>query len=101
MHGQESGHVLVHVNSKITIIDFNVLEPKTFTFYINKELIQIIIHKEEQEFKYELKIDEKAKEALDNTKVKDSSKDRNQTIAFVIVFILLICLAIYWIGGER
>lgn len=101
MHGQESGHVLVHINSKITIIDFNVLEPKTFSFYINKELLQIIIDKEGKEFKYELKIDEKASQEINAAKDKETKLYRTQTILFVLAFIIVIGLAIYWIGGQR
>lgn len=100
MHGQESGHVLVHINSKITIIDFNVLEPKTFSFYINKELLQIIIDKEGKEFKYELKIDEKAHQEVNEYYKKQSNKYKIQTIAFIAGFILVICFAIYWFSGN-
>lgn len=101
MHGQESGHVLVHINSKITIIDFNVLEPKTFSFYINKELVQIIIDKDEEDFKYELKIDQKAHEAIKKAHQVQSNKYRNQTIAFILGFVAIICMAIYFFSGDR
>lgn len=101
MHGQESGHVLVHINSKITIIDFNVLEPKTFSFYINKELLQIIIAKDGKEFKYELKIDEKAKQKFNDIKEKKTTRYRTQTILFVLAFIVMIAVAMYLIGGDR
>jgi len=37
MHGAKSGHLLVYCDSKILLIDFNVLEDKTYTFFIDVE----------------------------------------------------------------
>lgn len=53
-HGEVSGHLILFVNSNVTMIEFSQKEPCSFSFYIENQLIEFNIKKEKTEFKYEL-----------------------------------------------
>lgn len=59
MHGPKTGHLLVYLNSKIMLIDFKILDDKSYSFFIDDELCEFIINKEDPQhtFSYELKLD--------------------------------------------
>ena len=61
LHGEESGHLLIHVNSNIIVIDFHVLEDKKYSFFIQGELCEVSINKEEEQFSYSFVINDQVK----------------------------------------
>ena len=58
LHGEETGHLLIHVNSNIIVIDFHVLEDKKYSFFIQGELCEVSINKEEEQFSYSFVIND-------------------------------------------
>ena len=57
-HSARSGHLVVHCNSQIVKIDFSVLEPKTFSFFVEEELCHLAIEGTKQSgFTYNFNID--------------------------------------------
>lgn len=44
-HGEETGHLMVYLNESILIIDFKILNDKTYHFYIGHELMELKISK--------------------------------------------------------
>lgn len=54
-HGQESGHFLLYINDKISIIDFDILGDKSYSLYIGNELFRLNIETSPSDkFKYSL-----------------------------------------------
>lgn len=51
-HGEESGHVVVYLNSNVVIIDFSVLRSKTYTIIVNEKPIKVCIEKVGEEYEY-------------------------------------------------
>ena len=47
-HGQESGHFLLYINDKVSIIDFDILDTKSYSMYIGNELFRLNIEKNEK-----------------------------------------------------
>ena len=64
-HGP-SGHLVIYCNATIIAIDFNVLQPKKYTFFIGEELFHLSIEEQNAAFQYDCKID------------KDAPTQRNQ-----------------------
>ncbi len=58
LHGIKSGHLVIHLNSRILIIDFNVLNAKKYSFLINEEICELQIKEEDSGFKYNLGVNE-------------------------------------------
>ncbi len=57
-HGDHSGHLLVYCNTRIVVIDFNVLASKNYSFFINEELCDIAIEENDGKFSYGFTIDQ-------------------------------------------
>jgi len=53
-HGEKSGHLIFFVNSNITIIDFNQKSEKKYSFYIENQMIEFAITKENVSYEYEV-----------------------------------------------
>jgi hypothetical protein len=52
-HGDDSGHLVVYCNNKIVMIDFKVKQSKSYSFFINKCLIQLKLQKKEEKFDHD------------------------------------------------
>ena len=81
-HGHDSGHFLMYVNDKISVIDFNIKDDKSYSFVIGQRLLQLTIKKEGASFEYDLK---------DQTPVPEQpawAKIRDLTAAAVMVGLL-------------
>lgn len=48
-HGDDSGNLVVYCNNKVVMIDFKVKQSKSYSFYINKCLIELKLKKQQQE----------------------------------------------------
>lgn len=51
-HGDKSGHVVVYHNSNVIIVDFQILESKTYSIQFNDCLITLGIEKEGHTYDY-------------------------------------------------
>ena len=59
-HGSQSGHVMVHCNGRVIVIDFNVFNTKKYSFLINDELCDLHLERTDNRFAYGLEINKKA-----------------------------------------
>lgn len=56
LHGAESGHLVVHCNSKVMIIDFNVFDTKDYSFYLDEHLCKLKVASSNGAFNYSLDV---------------------------------------------
>lgn len=96
LHGQESGHVVILVNGKITFIDFKVFEPKIFRILIQNVPIQIIIEKEKEKYSYDLKVDLDSPTPDNIARKANKKKHKLQTLIFIGVFVHLIAVLVWY-----
>ncbi len=90
MHGAESGHLLVYCNSNIILIDFEVLEDKSYSFFIDEQLCEISIERKGKDFLYGFEIDRKADTPLNRQRKRIEKKQLIQSILLLMGFILLV-----------
>ena len=57
LHGANTGHLVVHCNSKVMLIDFNVNEAKTYSFFIDENLCKLKVLPNDKDFKYLFDVD--------------------------------------------
>lgn len=93
-HGNESGHLVIYCNDEIVTIDFNVLNDKTYNFFIGDELCSLEVEKKDVGFAYGFKIDEKAPTELNKARWLQDKKDAWSLLIWVGVFFLIIILAV-------
>jgi hypothetical protein len=51
-HGEESGHLIFFVNSNVIMIEFGQKESRNFSFFIENQLIEFKIKKENSNYEY-------------------------------------------------
>ncbi len=59
-HGQRSGHLMVHCNAKVMLIDFGVLDSKSYTFFLDEQLYEIRLVRSGNTFSYSCELNEEA-----------------------------------------
>ncbi len=96
LHGIKSGHLVIHLNSRILIIDFNVLNAKKYSFLINEEICELQIKEEESGFKYDLGVNEAQAAERKAIEKKANRKFLYQQIgAVALTTLLLFIIAIF------
>jgi len=98
-HGATSGHLLVHVNARIALIDFNVLDTSNYSIFINEELFNIGIERKGQDFRYAFEIDKKADTPRNRQRKEQEKQHWRQTLAVaggLLVAVLLAVLLLQW-----
>ncbi len=93
LHGANTGHVLIHVNGKITSIDFKVLETKQYSLFIDEELIELNIIRHDDYFEYTMEINEEVKTPLNAARKKERKKMGIQTLIFLAALLITIVIA--------
>jgi len=93
MHGPTSGHLLVHCNSKIILIDFSILDEKSYSFFIEEELCELFIEKNNGEFSYRFETNAKVNTPLNQARKKLDRKHLYQSLAFMAALLMVVILA--------
>ena len=100
LHGSRTGHVLIHVNGKISSIDFSVLETKQYSFFINEELIELNIIRHDDHFEYTMEINEDVKTPLNEQRKVERKKMGFQTLAFFAVMMFVVVGGTVWMMNS-
>lgn len=92
MHSPKSGHLLVYCNSKIILIDFHILENKSYSLFIDEQLCEILIEKHGEDYQYGFEINTKADTPLNRARKKMEKKHLMQSLLFAGGLILMVAL---------
>ena len=90
LHGLKTGHIVIHLNSRVLLIDFDVFQSKTYSFLINEEICELQIEEQPSGFKYDLGVNEEQETARKKLKRKEEKNFLYQKIGAVILTSLLI-----------
>jgi hypothetical protein len=101
MHGAESGHLLVYCDSNIILIDFSVLEDKTYTFFIDEQLCEISIEKHNGQFLYGFEINKRADTPRNRLRKKIERKHFKQSLLFLAGIISVVVAVTYFMVRQR
>lgn len=100
-HSSKKGHLLIYVGKKITTIDFNVLDSKEYTFFIDNELCRIKLEKKGEEMYYFFEIDKKADTPMNRARWAMEKKFLRQLLAGLAVFVLLVTGATIFLTKKK
>ena len=95
MHGAQSGHLLVHCNYKIILIDFQVLESATYSIFIDEQLCEISIERKDNQFFYGFEINSKADTPRNRQRKRIEKKHMLQSLAFLGSLMIVIFFTIW------
>lgn len=90
LHGIKSGHLVIHLNSRILIIDFKVFNAKKYSFLINEEICELQIKEGDSGFKYDLGVNEQQAAERKAIEKKENRKFLYQQIGAVALTTLLL-----------
>ena len=95
-HGDRSGHLLIHCNAKILVIDFHVRDTKKYTFYINDELFDVHVEQKKGKFAYSFEIDERTRTPRNIRRWRSDRSELVQTIALAMGIVIIIAMTLYF-----
>lgn len=91
-HGNKTGHVLIHCNMKIMLIDFGVLQSKTYSFFIENELCEIVMERKGNQFFYDFEINRQVDTPLNRARNQLEKKHWRQSLLFFGGMFLLVAV---------
>ncbi len=95
-HGEESGNVVIYLNNEIFLIDYKILEQKSYNFFIGNEFMKLTIKKMKEDFEYLLEVDTETPTPLNSAMKKQEDEEQNfQLFGLIFICILLLALFIY------
>jgi len=95
VHGDNSGHLLVYCNSRIVVIDFNVLTSKNYSFFIDEELCDVAIEEKEGKFSYGFTIDQITDTPRNRGRRRMNRIQTWQTLAMALGFVIAITAVVF------
>lgn len=85
-HGMRTGHLLVHCNGKVLIIDFNVRETKRYTIMVDNDMLDLVLSRTGDEITYSLEVNNR-----EGTPGWERDRnDRRKSIKLGLIFLLII-----------
>lgn len=95
-HGDRSKHVLIHINRRPVVIDFNIKDSKEYSFYVGHEWCEMKIEKVEDQYLYSFSTNKEIDTPLNIARRQQSRKYFILTIALGVILALLILGLGYW-----
>jgi len=92
-HGENSGHVMLYVNSSIVLIDFSVIKSKKYSLFLGEELCDLHLEEKNGNFSYGL-VPNTHVDTLLNRKRKELDFKNNLKTCFLGVLMLLLIISI-------
>lgn len=89
-HGENSGHLLLYVNSSPVLIDFSVSDSKKYSLFIGDELCDLVLEKKNGNFYYGLIPNLTVDTDLNRARKLLNKQDNIKTIFMAIA--LLLCI---------
>ena len=100
LHGIKTGHLLIHLNSSVLIIDFDVFQPKKYSFIVNGEICELQIKEGDSGFKYDLGVNAQQaaeRKALEKKKAKKFMYQKIGAVVLTSILIFSITLFLYYL----
>jgi len=100
-HGNRSGNLLIHCNARIMIVDFQVKESKSYSFFIDEELCKIELERRGDRMFYHFVIDKVTDTPRNRLRKKQDRRHLLQTLAFFGAILLLAFLTYFIMKGIQ
>ena len=81
-HGPNTGHLLVMCNLKILLIDFSVVQSKSYSFFLGEDLFVLDLDRQGNKFYYDFQIDFEVDTPINRRRKALAKKHWFQSLAF-------------------
>jgi hypothetical protein len=98
-HGDTTQHVILHCNSRIVQIDFEVRESRTYTLFLDQELCEVSIdHTGGDHYDYSCRINHEAETPLNkyrkDIRHRQTQMERTRIVLGGLVLLALFCFVL-------
>lgn len=103
-HGDRSGHVMIYCNLRVVQVDFAVKESRTYSIFIEDELCEVQIVKENNIFTYAFEVNKKVDTPRNRIRRVEDRRNRKYMAIFIGSVVLVIGLffwGIKWYERRR
>jgi hypothetical protein len=104
-HGDQSGHLVIHCNRRVIQIDFLVKETRTYSFFIEDELCEIMLFREpDSRFSYDFHVNKTIDTPRNRLRRSDERRNRRQLLVFVaglLVLLAAVVVGLRWYDGYQ
>lgn len=89
-HGEDSGHLMVHCNNKVMLIDFGVKDTKDYSFFLDAELFELkIVRESDGRYSYDMIHNEEVDSPYNRRREAEKKSDRWRIIAGVVLVVII------------
>ncbi len=89
-HGDRTGHLLLHCDSRIVQVDFSVKEARTYSFFVEDELCEVSVFKEANGFSYQFEVNKKVDTPRNRLRKADERRNRKYMAILISSLVLII-----------
>lgn len=89
-HGDRTGHLLLHCDSRIVQVDFSVKESRTYSFFVEDELCEVSVVQEKQGYSYDFQVNKKVDTPRNRLRKDDERRTRKYMAILVVGLIAVI-----------
>ena len=93
-HGDRTGHLMIYCNTRILVIDFNVLNTKKYSFFLNEELCDIHVERLEDRFAYGFEFDHKTRTPHNIRRKKAERTVMLRSLLFLGIFVAVVTVVL-------
>lgn len=101
MHSPRSGHLVIYINKRVSVVDFSILKSKTYTLFINEEMIHIEISLENNAYSYSMKVDNEADTPKNRMRKERKKREITKIILIFIGLAIVLTTFLIWINGAN
>ena len=88
---------MIYVGKKVLVIDFSILDSKTYSFFINDELCEVRLERKDLKMYYHFEINKKADTPRNQARKKIARKHWRQSVGIFAGFaLILVAVAVYF-----
>ncbi len=95
-HGVESGNLIIFLEGKVLLIDYDVFEKADYTFFIDEEFCKISITKKKNKFQYQFDVLDDVDTPLNKRRKEFKEKKYNHTLKMAL---LALGIILFLVGG--
>lgn len=92
---------MVYINGRVVVIDFNVLQTKSYSFLIEDQLCDLQVNNQNGSFAYNFSIDRKANTPGNIRRRKRERRDTIRSVAFGVCLLSVILVAVFFLLGGK
>ncbi|MBK7870025.1 MAG: hypothetical protein IPJ74_04680 [Saprospiraceae bacterium] len=93
-HGAESGHLMVYCNLSVIYIDFSVLQNWKYSFFIEDDLLELKIERQNGGFHYGFDVNRQADTPRNRERKVQEQQDRRKVIFLSVGIVAMIIIGI-------